>query len=83
MEFHKQTTLNLNDIWSKMKELGYSCNMELLHDGIWVTIVGTSGIPTNFTMELYSDKDGVKTYEVKTKSKDDFMKLYEIFMKLN
>jgi hypothetical protein len=82
MEFHKQTAMDLNDVWSKMKEMGYNCNMELLHDGVCVTIVGANGMPTKFVMDLYENLDGMKTYEIKTKTKEDFTKLYEIFMKL-
>lgn len=78
-EMHIMTKLSFNDIVEKLKTAGYKCTIGLVaeEEGVKLGLM-TNNMHIESMINLYGEKDGYYIYEVKLKTKDDFMKTYDI-----
>jgi len=78
-EFHFETNLCFSELMQKFLNMGYKYKVKLLKDesGVEVYIM-TDSIRIEMIIDLYEEKNGSYTYEVKTKSLGDFTKMHDI-----
>lgn len=79
-EFHKKTPLSIIDFIDKLKATGYRVYAELEGYGLEMKVVGSDSTIIPFYTKIYEEgsEDGMYEYQIISKNKDDFMKLYEI-----
>jgi len=72
--------LRLTEILDKLKAAGYKVVMDLIPDekGIKLSLM-TNNMHIESMLEMYGEKDGFHIYEAKLKTRDDFMKMHDIF----
>lgn len=81
-EFHKKTPHNITDLFDKIKSMGFKIYAELEEEGLELGIMNGDGSHIPFEMKIYEkgSEDGMYEYQIITKNKDNFMKLYDIFV---
>lgn len=78
-EMHIMSKLNLTEMLDKLKTAGYKYLIELIPDkeGVKLSLM-TNNMHIETMINKYGEKDGYHIYEVKTNTKDDFMKMHDI-----
>lgn len=79
-EYHFETDHNFGDLLDKLKMMGYKIKAKLIKEdeGAKISLM-KDGIYVDFIIDVYETRNDIYEYEVKSKTIDDFHKLYEIF----
>jgi len=78
-EFHLMSKLHFSEMMAKLAASGYKYKVELVkgEEGVKICLInGTTSIEA--MIRMYGEQEGYYIYEVKTKTRDDFMKLHDI-----
>lgn len=77
------TNLCFSELMAKLKEMGYNYKVKLIKDkgGVEIYIMNDN-MRIEAIIDLYEENDGTYTYEVKTRTMDDFMKLHDMMGKI-
>ena len=78
-EIHAMSKLNFSDMLEKLKTAGYKYVIKLIpgEEGVKLHIM-TNNMAIETMVKMYGEKDGYYIYEVKVKTKDDFVKVHDI-----
>jgi len=78
-EFHLMSKLHFSEMMAKLATAGYKYKVGLIKGEEGVEIYLMNGnISIEAMIKMYGEQDGYYIYEVKVKTKDDFMKLHDI-----